>query len=289
MSRTTLAAALVAILCPTVCWGEDKDIYRIGVPRSVFREVPPALVSIAGQPFKEIMKAQTGLNGEVAIEADAMTVARGIDSGKFRLGVFFGHEFAWARQKFPKLEPIVCSVPRPKEVQAFLLVRYDCKATNLGDLKGNRLAVATNLRDHARLFLDKRRTDEMGDGGFCATEKADTVHNAIHKVIDGEADVTVADSASWSYFQKLYPGMSQNLRVLAKSDLFPPTVIAYKQGTLDDATLKSIRDGLQSAHENPKAMRLMNLIRIERFDAVPADYDGELKKCLKTYPAPAEK
>jgi ABC-type phosphate/phosphonate transport system substrate-binding protein len=289
VTRTIFAAALAALLAPALSWAGDKDVCRIGIPRSVFRDVPPALVGFAGQPFKDIMKAQTGLHGEVSTEPDAMTVAKAIDARKLQLGVFFGHEFAWAKQKYPKLEPLVCSVPRPRDVQAVLLVRWDCKAANLGDLKGTKLAMATTLRDHARLFFDKRRGDEMGDGTFCSTEKADTVHNAIHKVIDGEADVTVADHAAWNYFQKLYPGLSQNLRVLSRSDLFPPTVIAYEKGTLDEATVKTIRDGLMTAHQNSKALRMMNMIRVERFDAVPDNYDEDLKRCLKTYPAPVEK
>jgi ABC-type phosphate/phosphonate transport system substrate-binding protein len=289
VTRIFFAATLAVILLPGALSAEDKVVYRIGVPRSVFREVPPALVSFAGQPFKDIMKAQTGLSGEVSIEPDAMTVAKAIAAGKMRLGVFLGHEFAWIKQKYPKLEPIVCTVPRPKQIQAMLLVRYDCKAANLGELKGSRLAMATTLRDHARLFLEKRRSDEMGDGTFCSTEKADTVHNAIHKVIDGEADVTVADFAAWNYFQKLYPGLSQNVRVLSQSDVFPPTVIAYETGTIDESTLKAIRDGLITAHENSKAMRMLNLIRVDRFDAVPEKYDEDLKRCLKTCPAPIDK
>ena len=38
---------------------------------------------------------------------------------------------------------------------------------------------------------------------------------------------------SQNYFQKLYPGASQNLRILARSDVFPPTVVAYKKGALE--------------------------------------------------------
>jgi hypothetical protein len=36
-------------------------------------------------------------------------------------------------------------------------------------------------------------------------------------------------------------------------------------------------------------MRMLNLIRVDRFDAVPEKYDEDLKRCLKTYPAPIDK
>jgi len=280
-----IVSALLVV--PAVGLAGDKEVYRIGIPKSAFRDVPPSLLSFAGMPFKDLMKSQTGLDGDVVLDPDAMNIAEQMDAGKLQLGVFLGHEFAWARDKHPTLEPIVCTVPRPKEVQAFLLVRYDNKAQSLGDLKGCKLALATTTRDHARLFLDKKRSAEMTGGTFCSTEKAPTVHDAINKVIEGDADVTVADQAAWNYYQKLYPGASENLRVLAKSEVFPPTVIAFKKGSLDDGVIKKVRDGLLTAHETSKVAKLLNLIKVEKFDAVPAGYDESLKECLKAYPAPS--
>lgn len=285
MTRLTLAAALALVL-PLAAWAGDPAVYKVGIPKSAFKDVPPALVSVAGEPFRGLMKAQTGLDGEVAIHSDALAVARQLDEGKLQLGVFLGHEFAWAQDRYPALEPLVCAVPRPREVQAFLLVRWDCKAVGLSDLKGTKLALAKNLRDHAGLYLERKKAEDMADGGFCSTEKADTVHDAIHKVIEGDADVTAADGAAWSYFQKLYPGASQNLKVLARSDVFPPTVVACKKGALSPATVTMIRSGLLTAHEATKAAKLLGLIKVEKFDELPAGYDDMLKACRKAYPSP---
>jgi ABC-type phosphate/phosphonate transport system substrate-binding protein len=287
VTRISFLFVSALILLPAVSQAGDKEVYRIGIPKSAFRDVPPSLLSFAGMPFKDLMKSQTGLDGDVVLEPDALEIARMLESGKLQLGVFLGHEFAWVRDKHPTLEPIVCTVPRPKEIQAFLLVRYDNKAQTLADLRGCKLALATTTRDHARLFLDKKRTTEMTGGAFCSTEKAPTVHDAINKVIEGDADVTVADQAAWNYYRKLYPGASENLRVLSKSEVFPPTVIAFKKGSLDDTVIKKVRDGLLTAHETSKVVKLLNLIKVEKFDAVPAGYDESLKECLKAYPAPA--
>jgi ABC-type phosphate/phosphonate transport system substrate-binding protein len=286
VTRLFLPAILVLVLLPAAGRAGDRDVYRIGIPKSAFRDVPTSLLSFAGMPFKDLMKSQTGLDGEVVMEANAMNIAAMLEANKLQFGVFLGHEFAWAREKHPTLEPIVCTVPRPKEVRAFLLVRWDNKAESLGDLKGSKLALATTSRDHAKLFLDKRSGAEMAGGTFSSTEKAPTVHDAIQQVIDGEADVTVADQAAWNYFQKLYPGASENLRVLSKSEVFPPSVIAFKKGSLDDAVVKKVRDGLLTAHEASKAAKLLNLIKVERFDLVPGTYDESLKACLKAYPLP---
>jgi ABC-type phosphate/phosphonate transport system substrate-binding protein len=289
VTRLAIVVALT-FLAPSLASAGDSPTIKVGLPKSAFRDVPPALLSYAGEPFKALMKGQTGFDGDVVVEANSSTIARQIDEGKLQLGVFLGHEFAWAKEKYPSLEPLVVSVPRPREVRALLLVRWDCKATSLSDLKGTKLALAKNLRDHAQLFLERKKADDMSDGGFCSTEKADTVHDAIHKVIEGDADVTVTDGAAWNYFQKLYPGASQNLKVLAKSEVFPPAVVAFKKGALGEATISTIRTGLLTAHEASKGDKLMSLIKIERFDEVPTGYDDMLKGCRKAYPtAPANK
>lgn len=286
MKNASIAALFAMLIVPAAGLAEDKNVIRIGIPRSMFQEIPPGLVSFAGQPFKDLIKAQTGLNGEVLNETDSFVVARGLDTGKLQLGVFLGHEFAWAKQKFPALEPLVCAVPRTRDVQAILLVRHDCKAADLADLKGTKIVIATAMRDHARMFLESRRAVEMKGSGFDSIEKVETQHDAIHKVMDNEAEVTVVDSAAWFYFQKLYPGPCQNLRILSQSEAFPPNVIAFKKGSLDDTTIKAIRDGLSTAHENQKAKRIMTVIRLDRFDSPPKNYDEMLKACLKAYPKP---
>jgi ABC-type phosphate/phosphonate transport system substrate-binding protein len=283
--RLVSVIGLVLLVASSSLAGEPT-VYKIGIPKSVFRDVPPALVAFAGEPFKALMKAQTGLDGEVMLDGEALGVAREINDGKLRLGVFFGHEFAWAKEKFPDLEPLVCTVPRPREMEAVLLVWWDSKAASLADMKRKKLALAKNGRDHARLFLERQKAQHLADG-FVSTETVDTVHDAIHKVLNGDAEVALADGAAWNYFQKLYPGPSQNLKVLARSDVFPPTVVAYKKGALDDAVVAKIREGLLTAHESSKGAKLMNLIKLDRFEEVPTGYDDMLKACRKAYPTPA--
>ena len=136
MSRILIPAMLLALVGADGR-ADDKPSVRVGIPRSIFRDIPPALLTFADLPFKDLMKTQTGFDGDVINDAEALNIARDIDAGKVQLGVFLGHEFAWAQQKYPDLEPLVCSVPRPKEIQAFLLVRHDCKADHLGEMKGH--------------------------------------------------------------------------------------------------------------------------------------------------------
>jgi ABC-type phosphate/phosphonate transport system substrate-binding protein len=288
MNRLLFSAALVVAIAPAAGRADDKEVYRIGVPKGLFRDVPQELKALAGQPFQDLMKEITGLDGEMVRHENAMAVAKAIDEGKLKFGVLRGFELAWVREKYPDLQPLVCSVDRPKEIQAVILVKHDCSAGHLGELKSAKIALATMLKDHARLFLERQRAERMNGDKFTGTEKTDTVHEAIQKVIDGEAELTVADHASWNYFQKLYPGASKNLKELARSEEFPPTVLVFKKGAIDDATLQNMRDGFLSAHKNRKAAQLMKLIKLERFDSIPDDFDAALKECLKVYPKPIQ-
>jgi ABC-type phosphate/phosphonate transport system substrate-binding protein len=285
MKQIILAATTVAALAAAPGRADDKEVYRVGIAKSAFRDVPHHLLPFAGQPFQDLVRVQTGLDGRVTLDSEWPAVVRDLNDGKLHVGVLQGHEYAWAREKFPDLRPLVCSINRTKEVLAFLLVRHDSEAS-LAELKGRRLVLATRLKDHARMFLEKRQAEARGGSGFHSLAKVDTVHEAIQKVTDGDADLTAADHAAWNSFQKLHPGQARNLKVLGKSEEFPPAVLVYKKGGLNEAAQKTLREGFLTAHKTTKGARLMGLIRVEKFDVVPAGYEDTVKACLKAYPAP---
>jgi ABC-type phosphate/phosphonate transport system substrate-binding protein len=286
MKQAIRAATVLVGLAVVSGHAGDKEVCRVGIAKSAFRDVPKDLLWFAGQPLEDLVKAHTGLDVRVTLDSEWPAVVRDLNNGNLQLAVLQGHEYAWAKEKCPDLQPLVCSVYRPKEVLAYLLVRHDCKAASLAELKGRQLVLAATLKDHARLFLEKRQAEEMSGTGFRAVAKVDTVHEAIQKVIDGEADLTVVDHAAWNYFQQLYPGPSQNLKVLGKSEQFPPTVLVYKKGGVDEGALNKVRAGLLNAHETTRGARLMGLIRIEKFDVIPDSYEETVRTCLKAYPTP---
>jgi ABC-type phosphate/phosphonate transport system substrate-binding protein len=285
MKQAILAATGWAALAAAPGHAGDNEVYRVGIAKSAFRDVPGALLPFAGQPFQDLVKVQTGLDGRVTLDSEWPAVVRDLDDGKLHIGVLQGHEYAWARAKYPDLRPLACSINRTKEVLAFLLVRHDAEATGRADPKGRRVVLATRLKDHARMFLEKRQAEARGGSGFHSLAKVDTVHEAIQKVTDGDADLTAADHAAWNSFQKLHPGQARNLKVLGKSEEFPPAVLVYKKGGLNEAAQKTLREGFLTAHKTTKGARLMGLIRVEKFDVVP-EYEEMVKKCLKAYPAP---
>ena len=117
---------------------------------------------------------------------------------------------------------------------------------------------------------------------------AEFEENFLPDSIDGDGDVTVCDLASWNYFLKLYPGPAQNLKILAKSEVFPASVVVHKKGAISEEMVKKFRDGMMTAHQNPRGQKLMGTIKLDRFDNLPENYDQQLKDILKAYPAPIQ-
>src|SRR4051812_15818017 len=69
---------------------------KIGMAKTFFNDIPKAFVDFATEPFKKLMKETTGLDGDLVPNYDPFEVARLLNEDKLQLGVFHGHEYAWA-------------------------------------------------------------------------------------------------------------------------------------------------------------------------------------------------
>ena len=59
------------------------------------------------RPLKEYMEAETGMAGEIVLRGEALELGKKLDEDQAQIGVFHGHEFAWAKKKCRNFEPIV--------------------------------------------------------------------------------------------------------------------------------------------------------------------------------------
>src|SRR4051812_25784793 len=85
----------------------DMPVVKIAVVNTLTRGLPPGIVSVVMQPLKAYMESETGMAGEIVLGGDALELGKKLDEDQAQIGVFHGHEFAWAKKKYPKLEPIV--------------------------------------------------------------------------------------------------------------------------------------------------------------------------------------
>jgi ABC-type phosphate/phosphonate transport system substrate-binding protein len=143
-------------------------------------------------------------------------------------------------------------------------------------------------KEPCRVFLAKYCTDaDHKDlaAFFNSIEKSAAPNDALDNVARGKAQAAIIDSAALEFYKEVRgPVFAKNLRVLMQSDDFPPAVIVYRPGTLDEATIGQFRDGLLKAHANVDGRAMMKSWRIEAFELVGKDYDKRLADVLKAYP-----
>src|SRR5439155_723885 len=82
------------------------------------------------------------------------------------------------------------------------------------------------------------------------------------------------------------PGRFERLKEVARSQPVPPTVVAYDDRILDEASVRQIRDGLLGAAAKEKHQMTLSLFHWTGFEQAPADFDQVLAETRKTYPAP---
>jgi ABC-type phosphate/phosphonate transport system substrate-binding protein len=264
---------------------------HIGLSGTITQDVPDALVRASSRPMLALIETHTRRKSEFSIAADADQLADRLACGQTALGVFPGWEFAWVRQKHPRLAPVLIAVNHRPQLHAVVIVRHDSPAQQFSDLAGQTVARLRVDRGHCRLFYE-RHCNSCGaapETFFGRIATPNTAEEALDEVVDGTASVAIVDATAWECYQRHKPGRSAPLKELLKSEAFPATVIAYLPGAVDETLLRRFREGLLGAKQTTAGRQALLLWRITGFEAVPKDYEQTLANIAKAYPRPASK
>ncbi len=288
------AAGLLAVLgLASAPAAEDAhpSAIRIGLVKTLFRDMPELLIPIALQPMKALMEGQTGLSGDLVPSGDADHLAHQIKNDDLQLGVFHGVEFAWVHANYPTLKPLVIAVNEHPYLRALLVVRTEGKIGAAANLQGKAVALPRMSREHCRLFLERRccPPGEAPEAFFGEYNQTGDVDDALDDVVDDRFQAAVVDEVAFEAYRKNKPGRCARLKVLQQSESFPCAVIAYQPGALTEQQLQAFRNGLLKAKDNPDALPLLRVNHITGFESVPSDYNQELVDILKAYPPAAAK
>lgn len=264
-----------------------SGLVRIGLSRSLFSEVPEALVTSAARPFGALMESQTGLRGDLGTICLSSELASQLERGQLHLAVFPGIEFAWARQKHPGLSPLMIAVNDHTYLRAHLMVRRDGPAREFANLERQTLARSRGCKVHCRLFLD-RLCGRDHDSFFGKITTPQSAEESLDDVVDGIATATVVDDQALACYQRRKPGRFARLSELSMSERFPTAVVVYRPGVLAEPTLNQFRERMLAARHNEQARRLLTLWKITGFEAVPADYEQVLAEVARAYPGTAQ-
>ncbi|MBX9680908.1 MAG: phosphate/phosphite/phosphonate ABC transporter substrate-binding protein [Gemmataceae bacterium] len=294
MLRKLWIVALLLPLCglalrPRVEAAEASPV-RIGMVASIFADVPPALVQILSPSFGTMMKEFTGLDGTLIVGGDPFDVSKDLKEGKLQLAVFHGFEFAWAQERDPALKPLLVAVNKHRSLQAHLVVRNDCNAACVSELKGEAFALARKTREHCKLFLDKQCQTTTGTDAKTCFVVANPSHPeaALDAVASGKAKATVVDTLALDAYRDIKPSVFARLKVLKQSEHFPTGVVAYREGSLPPALVARFREGMIAANKTDRGRDMLSMWKITAFELVPGDYQKTLADILRAYPAPSE-
>lgn len=259
---------------------------KIGMLSGMFRDQQPKVIEALSKPFRDLMTRHTGFNGDVEVVDDPHTLTDRLKQNKVQLGVYHGFEFAWAQQRCDDLVPLIVTCPPGGCVQGMVVVPADCPAKSLADLKECEVLIPRGAKAHTLVFLDKLR-DGFDDADAKPTAKTDqTPDDVLTLVATGKAKAALVDVCAWEGYKVLHPGGCKALRVLAKSEEFPPAVVCFRKGTLTDDQVKQIREGLTASSKTPTGKMLMTLWNLKGFEAPPKGYQTSLDDILKAYPLP---
>jgi ABC-type phosphate/phosphonate transport system substrate-binding protein len=286
-----LAAAVLAALPHDAAGGEAATAtVRVGLVGSLFRGTPEPLLQAVVRPFKSLLEVQTGMTGEIVAGGDAADLGRQLKTDGVQLGVFHGFEFAWARVQNPDLKPLLVTVCDPRCSRALLVVRADSKAASPVDLHGQTIAFPLLTREHCRLFLERRcgKPGVPPEKVFREVQTPADSEDALDAVLDNHAQGAVIDGGSFQAYARLKPARAARLRILVESETFPGAVVAYQAGSMSDVALGRFRDGMIDANKTRRGQQLLQLCRINAFEAVPADFEAAITAILKAYPPPAK-
>ncbi len=286
-----LASALLALaVLPARAreGGDGQATVKIGLVDTITRGIPMTWTLMVMRPFKTLMEAQTGLVGDVVPGGDGLALAKSLSEDKVQVGVFHGHEYAWAKQKYPNLAVVALCVNKTQQAKVHLIVRADCKAASWADLKGKPIAVPRLGRAPCRVFLERRcvKAGTTPEKFFARIDAPILTQEAVNALLDQDVDAAVLDGASWDDICARQPGLARQMRSIAESEPFPCGVIAYCPGRFSEDKVARFRAGLLAAKTTTQGRSTLKSLHLTAFEAPPANHAAVLAAIARAYPAP---
>ncbi len=288
----TFLAMLMVTDWPARGQQAKSDVLRIGTSGSLTGQAESTAREKTGtEELKSFIKEETGMDNEILRQKSWQDLAEQMAQKKLQLGVFQGYEFAWAQEKHADLKPLALAVNVYTYPTAYIVTRKDDAATNFAGLKGQSLMIPATGQGFLRLFVDKQSqaNGQKADQYLSKISSADNVEDALDSVVDGKTQAAIADRAALEAYKDRKPGRFKQLKEVAKSEPFPPTLVAYYDSVVDDATLQRFKDSLLGASKKEKGQTLLTMFHLSGFVDVPSDFDKMLAETRKAYPAPGDK
>ena len=206
-----------------------------------------------------------------------------------QLGAFRGFQFAWAKERFPLLQPLALVVNGSVSPVVYIVCRKDNKARDFAGLQGQSIALPGHRQGALpRQFVNRevQITNKEAKKFFSRIVTKDNIEDILDDVVDGTEQAAAVERAGLEAYKRRKPARFNRLKEIAKSPPVLPGIIAYYDNQLDEATRNRFRKGLLSANQQERGQSLLTMFRLTGFEAVPADFQQVLARTQKTFPTP---
>jgi len=288
-----LAGLALAVLTVWVTTGRAKpagnDVLHIGTSGTL-SSLKGSQEESALEMLRDFIKTETGLENEILRQKGWRELADKMSKGELQVGVFQGYEFAWAKKNHSGLRPVAVAVNVYHYPTVHVVARHDSPARDFAGLKGQALLEVSGTAGSVHLFVDHlcHEQGQPAKSFFSRVTTTDNAEDALDDLVDGKVQAVVADRASLEAFKRRKPARFKQLKEVAHSQPFPPSVVAYQEGQLDETTLEHFRDGLLKASRNDRGQTLLTMFKLTSFEVPPKDLGQVLARMRQTYPPPGQ-
>jgi len=294
MNRAAWGIAIFAFLLSTIlsARGSEKQgksrVLRVGLSQALFRGSDSRLMLALMQPLGDLFASQTGIACRFNIVADPADIGRALVVGDLELGIMHGIDYAWIREHFSEIRPLLLCTNETIALKAYILVRQDSPYQSMADLKGKTIAFPKRNLNHCYLYTHKviSEAGENPAAFFGPSPEPANIDQALDWVFEGKAACTVVDGVSLETYRQRKPGRAKALRVLRESGYYPTAAILYSPKKLPEEVREKVYVGLSTAHERPGGRQLLTLWRLSAFVPPTPEYDELLTNVLKEHPRP---
>jgi ABC-type phosphate/phosphonate transport system substrate-binding protein len=294
--KATAAVALAALTITATAQSQSPsaaprtaDRLKMSISSALFNGMPETLVIALMKPFESLLIAQTGMGGDILPAGDGEAIAKQLMEGKIQVGVVEGIEYAWLKQKYPQLRPMMITINTDLYPHACVVVRKGGGIAKLADLKDKVLAEIKDSREYCRLFRDRlcaQAAQAAAKEFFFKINPCQDGEAALDDVVDHQAHAAVLDKICFENYKRRKPTRGEQLEVIEVSEPFPASVVIYKDGSLDGTKLQKFQQGMLKANKTVLGRKLLTLWKLTAFVPVPRDYEEHAAKIIQTYPAP---
>lgn len=281
---------LLAVAPAQAADDEKQPPLQIGMLASFYHDVPASAVKTSTEAFQKLIRRDVGREGVTHNIDDPFDLAKQLSEGKLQIGVFHGFEYAWVRKKHEGLKPLTLAFNQQAQFRCYIMVSKNSPAKAILDLKGKSIAVPAQSREESRIFLGKLCAKDGGASKvFDKVTKPTNLEDALDDVVDDVVQATVIDAVALERYEKRKPARCERLRKLAESDVFPASVIVYREGKVDAETLQRMKKALKGASESAEGRQMLTTWKVSGFEDVPDWYEKRLEEIEKAYPPAKEK